>query len=329
MLLQNRDNVIKALSKDISRRYIATSKLQSDGRLELDKACLNILMPHDGEEFYVIDDVSSILIVREPLEADKSKIICSAKYEEKRKRLRLNQLASRILLTVKVGIRVFKYGTNQIALEAEPYIDEPKNLFSLNLTSIDELAPFVLRSSRSVLHIDVLDRHQNINHSGTTFRILGEYWLTKWHQDITDLNFKYEKCTNQDCAKCLDKLTYPLSKNIIWFPVIAYENNHYPRPSLISFHSSTTNTSTTSVYVDLKVSCKEWAKKCGTVEQYFKRGVIDYTGEQLYKIETNYVGDVEVSEIKNSKYKNISVEENGLMRLALKELIDTVNNYKP
>jgi hypothetical protein len=285
-------------------------------------------MPQDGEEFFVIDDGSSILIVREPLEIDKSKIICSAKYEEKRKRLRLNQLASRILLTVKVGIRVFKYG-NSIALEAEPFIDEPKKLLSLNLTSIDELSPFILRSSRSVLHIDVLDRHQNISNSGTTFRILGEYWLTDWHQDVTDVDFKYAKCLGKDCSKCDDKISFPRSKSIIWFPVIAYEGNHYPRPGLISFHSSTTNTSTTSVYVDLKVACKEWAKKSGTVEQYFKRGVIDYTGEQLFQIETNYVGDVEITELKNSKYKNISVEENGLMRLALKELVEVVNNYKP
>ncbi len=328
MLLQNRDLVLRGLKKDLGRRYIATSKLQADGRLELDKACLSILNPKDGEEFFIIDDLSSIIIVRQPLDSHKSQIISTAKYEENRKRLRLSQIAARRLLTCKIGIKVFKYN-EEIALEIEPWLSEPQDLIPLNLTSIDELAPYVLRSSRSVLHIDVLDRHQNISHSGTTFRILGEYWLTNWHQDITDTDFKYVKCTGQDCEKCNDKLTFPSSKNIIWFPVIAYEGNHYPRPGLISFHSSTTNTSTTSVYIDLKVACKEWAKKCGTVEQYFKRGIIDYTGEMLYKIETNYVGDVEISEVKDSKYKNISIEENGLMRLALKELVDVVNNYKP
>lgn len=328
MILQNRDLVLRGLKKDISRRYIATSKLQSDGRLELDKACLSILNPKDGELFFIIDDLSSIIIVREPLESHKNQIISTAKYEENRKRLRLSQIASRRLLTCKIGIRVFKYN-NEVALEVEPFLTEPKDLVSLNITSIDELAPYVLRSSRSVLHIDVLDRHQKINHSGITFRTLGEYWLTNWHQDVTDIDFKYVKCTGQNCVKCADKLTYPLSKNIIWFPVLAYEENHYPRPGLLSFHSSTINTSTTSVYIDLKVDCKEWAKKCGTVEPYFKKGIIDYTGEKLYKIETNYIGDVEITEVKNSKYKNISVEENGLMRLALKELVDTVNNYKP
>ncbi len=186
-----------------------------------------------------------------------------------------------------------------------------------------------MRSSRSVLHIDVFDRHQKINHSGTTFRILGEYWLTNWHQDITDLDFKYIKCPKNDCKYCLDTLTYPQSKNIVWYPVIAYEQNSYPRPGLLSFHSSTRNSSTTPIHIDLKVDCKEWAKKCGIVEQYFKRGIIDYTGDKLYKIETNDIGDVEINQVEDVQVNSITQEENGLMRLALKELMDTVNNYKP
>lgn len=328
MLLQNRDNVIIGLSKDLSRRYISTSRLQSDGRLELDRACLNVLNPNDNEEFSIIDDSSSIIIVRHPSKQHLNKVIAKTIYKESRRRFVLPSSVLRILLCCKVGIKAFSYGL-ETALEIEPLISPPSNLLSLNLTSIDELAPYVLRSSRSVLHIDIFDRHQKINHSGTTFRTLGEYWVSKWHSDVTDTEFKYIKCDGQDCKLCNDNLTYPMSHQVIFFPIIAYENNHYPRPGIISFHSSTTNTTTTSIYVDLKIECKEWAKKCNTVEPYYKKGIIDYTGENLYKIETNDLGDVEISDVKNSRYKNISIEENGLMRLALRELVEIKNNYKP
>jgi hypothetical protein len=320
--------ILRAIKKDLERRYISVSRLQSDGRLELDKACLNILNPKDEEEFNIIDDNSSIIIVRNPLDIHKDKVISKAIYKEKRGRLQLAQNACRTLLACKIGIKAFRYN-QETALEVEPFVDVPNDKFYLNLTNIDELAPYILRSSRSVLHIDVLDRHQKINHSGTTFRILGEYWITNWHQDITDQNFKYIKCPKNDCEYCLDSLTYPLSKQILWYPIIAYEQNHYARPGLLSFHSSTKNTSTTSIHIDLKVDCKEWAKKCGIVEQYFKRGVIDYTGDKIYKIQTNDIGDVEVSQVEDIQINSITQEENGLMRLALKELMDTVNNYKP
>src|SRR5260221_6233344 len=143
-MLQLRDKFLSALEKDLERRYIATSRLQADGRLELDKACIGLLDPKDGEEFSVIDDNSSIIIVRKPLPEHESKVICTAKFDEKKNRLRLAQRASRILLTCQVGIRVFKYN-DEIALEAEPYIEPVTNLCSLNLTSFDELAPYVLR----------------------------------------------------------------------------------------------------------------------------------------------------------------------------------------
>ncbi len=55
--------ILRALKKDIERRYISVSRLQSDGRLELDRACLSILNPKDEEEFNIIDDGSSIIIV--------------------------------------------------------------------------------------------------------------------------------------------------------------------------------------------------------------------------------------------------------------------------
>ena len=327
-MIKHRENILNALKKDASRRYISISRLQSDGRLELDKACLNILNPKDQEEFFIINDHSSIIIVREPLEIHKDKIISKAIYKSNRRRLVLNQLASRILLCCKVGIKAFKYNT-ETALEIEPYIETPHSFLSSNINNIDDLAPFILRSSRSVLHVDVFDRHQKINHSGITFRILGEYWLRKYHQEVTDPEFKSLECTNVGCIYCKDLITYPISKNIIWFPIIAYEQNHYARPGLISFHWTTRNTSTTPIYLDLKVDCKEWAKKCGTVEQYFKRGIIDYTGDKLYKIETNKLGDVEVNLVTDIQTSSISMEENGLMRLALKELMDTVTNYKP
>lgn len=324
-----RDNILRGLQKDISRRYISVSRLQSDGRLELDKACLNILNPKDEEEFNIIDDNSSIIIVREPLEEHKNKVIAKAVFKESRKRLVLPSSILKILLCCKLGIKAFKYSNLETALEIEPFIEPIPNLIPLNITNIDELAPYVLRSSRSVLHIDVLDRHQKINHSGTTFRILGEYWLTNWHQDITDTDFKYIKCTKNDCKYCLDSLTYPQSKCIIWYPTIMYEQNHYPRPGLLSFHSSTRNSSTTPIHIDLKVDCKEWAKKCGIVEQYFKRGIIDYTGDKIYRIQTNEVGDVVIEQVDFLQKSTISQEENGLMRLALKELCDIKNNYNP
>lgn len=326
-MLENNKLILRALQKDIERRYISISRLQSDGRLELDRACLNILNPKDDEEFYIIDDNSSIIIVREPLDIHKEKIISKAQYKAARKRLVLPQSVSKKLLCCKIGIKAFKYGT-ETALEFEPFID-PIDLSSLNLTNIDELAPYILRSSRSVLHIDVLDRHQKINHSGTTFRILGEYWLNSWHQSVLDLDLNYIKCSKINCTYCQNLSTYPIVKNLITYPVIAYEQGHYARPGLISFHSSIRNTTTTTIHIDLKIACKEWAKKCGTVEQYFKRGVIDYTGEQLYKIETDSLGDVVITEVSDVIKLPISMEENGLMRLALKELMETVTNYKP
>lgn len=324
-MIEQTKKVLNAIFKDLERRYISTSKLQSDGRLELDKLCLQVLNPQNDEEFFVIDDNSSVIIVRNPLDIHKNKIIATAKYENAKNRLRLSQIASRKLLTCKIGIKVFSYN-GALALEIEPFIDAKKEILTSGISSIDELAPYILRSSRSVLHIDVFDRYQKINHSGTKFRILGEYWITKWHQNITDIEFKYIKCDGSICKNCYDELNN-LTKTIVWYPIIAYEQNHYPRPGLISFHSSTRNTSTTPIHIDLKVDCKEWAKKCGMVEQYFKRGIIDYTGDKLYKIETTDVGDVVIEQV--TTVTLISMEENGLMRLALKELMDTVTNYKP
>jgi len=327
-MIESRNQILKALSKDISRRYISICRLQSDGRLELDKACLSILNPKDNEEFSIIDDNSSIIIVREPLDIHKNKVISKAVYKAARKRLVLPSSVLKILLCCKIGIKAFKY-SNETALEFEPYIESPPDLISLNLSNIDELAPYVLRSSRSILHIDIFDRKQKINHSGTTFKILGEYWLNSWHQSVLDLDLNYIKCIKDNCKYCEQKSTYPLSKTIISYPVIAYEQGHYARPGLISFHTSIRNTSTTTIHIDLKIACKEWAKKCGTVEQYYKRGIIDYTGTQLFKIENNELGEILISEINDVQNSQITQEENGLMRLALKELMDTVTNYKP
>lgn len=327
-MLQLRDKVLAAWEKDLSRRYIATSKLQADGRLELDKSCLDILNPKDDEEFFVIDDRSSIIIVRKPLPSHESNVICKAKFDTKKRRLRLNQRVSRILLTCTVGIRVFRYN-GEIALEAEPYIDPPENLTQLGLSSFDELAPYVLRSSRDILHIDVLDVKQQINHSGTTFRILGEYWVERFHQNVLDVNFELLRCEGSECKYCDDKINYPVMKRIFWFPTICYESRTYPRPGLISFHANK-NSSTIDVCADLIDKCERWAKYSNNVEQYHKHGIIDYHGENLFKIFTDDQGIVKITDIsaQHPKYKGLSMEEKGLMRLALRELEIFVHSYK-
>lgn len=327
-MLQLRDKFLAALEKDLERRYISTCRLQADGRLELDKACIGLLDPKDGEEFFIIDDISSIIIVRKPLPSHENKVICTAKFDEKKNRLRLAQRASRILLTCMVGIRVFKYN-GEIALEAEPYIEPVSNLSSLNLTGFDELAPYVLRSSRSVLHIDVLDQKQNIQHSGTNFRILGEYWIERYHQNIMDTSLENLRCTPNNCEYCKNITDFPVIKKILWFPVIAYENRAYSRPGLISFHMGQ-NISTINVCADLVDKCERWRKYSDGAERYFKQGIMQYPGKNLFKIFTNGEGFVEINDIssKHPKYTEMSMEEKGLMKLALKELEETVINYK-
>lgn len=327
-MLQSRDKILIALEKDLERRYISTSRLQADGRLELDKACIGLLDPQDGEEFSIIDDISSIIIVRKPLPAHQNKVICTAKFDEKKNRLRLAQRASRILLTCTVGIRVFRYN-GEIALEAEPFIEPVTNLAALNLTSFDELAPYILRSSRSVLHIDVLDQKQNIQHSGTTFRILGEYWIEKYHQNIMDTSLENLRCQPGDCDYCKNKTDFPIIKKILWFPAIAYENRSYARPAILSFHQGQ-NTSTMSVCADLVDKCERWRKYSDGAEQYFRQGIMQYHGKNLFKIFTNNEGFVEINDISSQhpKYKEMSIEEKGLMKLALKELEMCVVNYK-
>jgi hypothetical protein len=329
-MIQLRDKILAAWEKDLERRYIATAKLQADGRLELDKSCIDVLSPKDGEQFYVIDDTSSVIIVRKPLPMHESMVICVTKFDEKKKRLRLNQRAARILLTCTVGLRVFRYN-DEVALEAEPYIDPPKDLTKLNLTSFDELAPYVLRSSRSVLHIDVLDEKQKVQYNATTFRILGEYWVEKFHQKISDINFELFRCKPNNCEYCQNKLDFPYMKSIYWFPIIAYETRNYPRPGLISFHMNNKSLTTMNVCADLVDKCERWSKYSNDVEQYHKHGIIDYSGENLFKIETNELGNVEIIDIsaQHPKYTSLSIEEKGLMRLALKELESYIVTYKP
>lgn len=324
-MLEVHQKVLTALEKDIKRRYISISKLQSDGRLELDKTCLAILNPKHDEEFTIIDDNSSIIIVRNPSEEHKNYIFGTAKFDEKRQRLRLNQKASRILLTCSVGIRAFKYN-DEIALEAEPYIEPIEDLASRNIGSIDDLAPFILRSSRSILHIDVFNSKQRIKHSGTTFRILGEYWLEQFHQNLTDVEFKLIRCkNNNDCSLCKETVNNPIMKTILWFPIVAYEHRMYPRPGLLSFYRN----NSVGVCADLIDKCERWRKYSSNVEQYFKKGIVDYHGENLYKIFTNDEGFVEITDISEvyPQYTSLTAEEKGLMRLALKELESFILNY--
>src|SRR5687767_1035862 len=109
-MLPVKDVVLSAIEKDIYRRYISVVPLQADGRLELDAACIAILAPSPGEEFSIIDDTSSIIIARKPIEAHRDKVLATTTFgsgsgDKVKWRLRLSQVPLRILLACKVGFR--------------------------------------------------------------------------------------------------------------------------------------------------------------------------------------------------------------------------------
>lgn len=323
-----RETVLSALEKDIDRRYISIVSLQADGRLELDSACLGILSPKPGEKFSIINDSSSIIIARNPILDHKEKVISNIVYgsgvgKKIKWRLRLSQETLRILLACKIGFRAFKYG-NEVALEAEPYIP-PASIQLHEASTIEELAPYVLRAGRSIIHIDCVTERQNIVPMEFNFRLLGEYWIRQYHQDPMDPNFTLLKC-GADCKHC--KSDFPIVKSIYWFPVVGYHfQQHYARPALLSFKMPALS----SVCDEITQECANWAiesKANGTVEKYCEHGIVNYSGKKIYKISSD--GTITIS--KHEEDSGLTVEEKGLMKIAFKELeayidrFDGVNN---
>lgn len=218
---QDRNKVIAALEKDIYRRYLSVVRLQSDGRLELDKVCLDILSPEEGEKFDIISDCSSIIIARNAIPQHRGRIISNISFDipkSKTKshrygkgRLRLPRAALRILLTCRVGFRAFRYG-NEIALEAEPYIP-PAGDQIWNAESIEALAPHILRSPRSILNIMCVAPTQQLVPDELGFRTVGDFWKTKFHQDPMDPEFTLLRCAEVECEHC--KAGYPIVREAV------------------------------------------------------------------------------------------------------------------
>ena len=313
--MQVKEKILSAIEKDFSRRYIATGKIQADGRLELNKFCINLLNLKDKEDLFVLNDNSSIILVKNPTEKDKAKVISTAVWEAKKKRLRLNPNATRLLMACDIGFQVFNYN-NDVAIQIEPYIIPPKDLFSKNLSKIEDLGPYILRSSRSMVHMDILSDTQLVN-TDLSFRIIGEYWLSKIYFDPLD-NKKY---INDEIKN--DNSIYS-TYEIFWFPVIIYEKSNYARPGLISF-----NKDTAYIANDLIEECHSWSKNIKAKTQFFKNGSFDYDGENLYKIiyKDNLINIENISK-NHPKYKKLSVDEKGLMKLAFSELISLKTEYE-
>lgn len=318
-MFPTKETVLTALQKDIYRRYISVVPLQADGRLQLDSVCTAVLNPKPGEKFYLINDNSSIIIVRKPIPEHKNKIINTIKFDSYTKRfkhkwrLRLPQTALRILLTCKVGFRAFRYGS-EIALEAEPYIPSGRDNIKY-VESLEELGPFVLRSSRSILHIECISPEQRFQVSELGFRLLGEYWIRRYHQDYLDPDLKLLRCSGKICSYCESSL--PIVKTIYWFPVVGYHfQQHYARPALISFKMPATE----SVCADLVEECWEWKRfaelNIPNAEKYCSRGIVQYHGKGLWKIASE--GKINISKVREDE--GLTTEEKGLMKIALKEL---------
>jgi len=315
MKKQLKEKVLSAIEKDFSRRYIATGKIQADGRLELNKFCINLLQLKDRDILYVINDHSSVILVKSPLKHDAPNIISKAIWDAKRKRLRLNPDATRLLMTCEIGFQVFNYNQD-IAIQIEPYIRPPSNLLNKKINYIEDLAPFILRSSRSTVHVDILSETQLINEK-LSFRLIGEYWISKIYTDPLD-NKKYY---NDDLK---DNSTIYSCYKVTWFPVIIYEDNNYSRPGLLSFNEKTLH-----ICSSLIEECNSWSLNIDAKMQFFKNGKFDFNGENLYKINYND-NNIELININKDhpKYKKISLDEKGLMKLALPELINCVKNYE-
>ena len=322
-----RETVLAAIEKDIYRRYISVVSLQADGRLELDSSCLAILSPKQGEEFSIINDKSSIIITRSPIEEHKDKVISKIAYGSGkgniRWRLRLPLESLRILLTCKVGFKAFRYG-KEIALEVEPFIP-PTNPYLKDAKIIEDLAPHILRSSRSILHIHCISENQKLFPEELGFRILGDFWKIKYHYN--PLTASKIICTgSKECVACLEQ--FFINKTDYWFPAIGYHyQQHYARPTLISFNNPVSTPLArilAPLYKDCRV-CQKRIKKKKIKGNYCSNGLISYHGKKLYKISC---GDsINIDLIK--KDAGFTKEEKGLMKLSHKEILSFIKNNYP
>jgi hypothetical protein len=312
--VNERERVLVALEKDINRRYISVGHLQSDGRLELDKACIDILQPKEGEAFSLLDDKSSIILVRNP--APTAAVIAVVKWDETKKRLRLPPSALRILLACSVGIRVFMYN-GSVALEIEPYLQPPDSSLFFETETIEQLATYVLRSPRSIQHIDIISNTTFIEDE-VYFRLAGEYWERPQHQDPFDENLDWILCTGKNCKACEDN--YPIVSRTIWFPALTYNAQMNPRPALLSFRIPRART----VCDPIITECTHFAiaSKESGYERYCDRGTILYNGRKMFKLACNDDDDhVSIVHVDNPLLnRSFTVEEKGLLKLALKEL---------
>lgn len=315
MKKQLKEKVLSAIEKDFSRRYIATGKIQADGRLELSKFCVNLLQLKDKDTLYVINDQSSVILVKNPLTQDAENIISKARWDAKRKRLRLNPDATRLLMTCEIGFQVFNYNQD-VAVQIEPYIRPPCNLLNQKINYVEDLAPYILRSSRSTVHVDFLSETQLTN-DDISFRLVGEYWISKIFTDPLDNKVYY----NNDIK---DESSIYSCYKIYWLPVIIYEANNYARPGLLSFNEKTLH-----IASNLIEECDTWSQNISAKMQFHKSGTFDFAGDNLYKLNYND-NNIEIININKDhpKYKKLSLDEKGLMKLALPELTNCVKNYE-
>jgi hypothetical protein len=323
-MLPNKDVVISAIKKDLHRRYISVVALQSDGRLELDRTCINLLSPVLGEEFSIINDRSSIIIARNPIKQHEDRVIATATYgsgiDGKTKwRLRLSKAPLRILLACKVGFRAFRYG-DEVALEAEPFIP-PAGSHIYSSSSIEELGPYILRSSRSILHIHCASANHSIFPTELGFKLIGEYWCEKYHQDIHDSSMSLLYCEGDNCKFCSKNL--PIVKTTYWFPVIGYNfKQHYARPTLLSFSVPFGS----SICEVLLSECSKFtAKKDKCNNLYVKSGNINFSNDNLFKIYYSKQGGINIMKLKSRQA--LTKEEKGLMKLSFKELESYIKEF--
>ncbi len=318
--INERERVLSALEKDINRRYISIGRLQSDGRLELDKACVDILQPKENEIFSLVNDYSSIIIVRNPRLTDD--IISTVKWDSSKKRLRLPPSAIRILLACTVGIRAFMYN-KEVALEIEPYLQPPNELF-VNAETVEQLAPHVLRPPRSILHEDILTDTTVIDEP-ILFRLVGEFWNRRQHQDPLDKDLKWLLCTGANCKFCNEQ--FPIISRTIWFPCLSYSaNKWFPRPTLLSFRMGWNSK---SVCMPLINECLAFSNSNVGVEPYFIKGSVSYHGNTLFELSNDSFGKLIIDKPNyEGLQKSFSIEEKGLLKIAFKELQEFISSYE-
>jgi hypothetical protein len=323
MLHNERERVLSALEKDINRRYISVGRLQSDGRLELDKACIDILQPKEGESFSLVNDYSSIIIVRNAKLTDN--IISTVKWDSSKKRLRLPPSAVRILLACTVGIRAFMYN-KEVALEIEPYLQPPNDNF-IEAETVEQLAPHVLRPPRSILHKDILTDTTVIDEP-VLFRLVGEFWDRRQHQDPLDKHLRWRLCAGADCKSCSEQ--FPIISRTVWFPCLSYASSKwFPRPTLLSFRMGTAIWNSKSVCMPLINECLSFSKDNFDAEPYFIKGFVSYSGSSLFKLFNNDSGELCVDkQVHEDLQRKFSVEEKGLLKIAFKELQEFISSYE-